>query len=50
MAELHDALKHVDGNMVIDNWNSSRHLSREELEQLGYSRCKTPETAKRSLT
>jgi hypothetical protein len=41
--ELQDVPKYVDGNMIIDNGNSSRHLSREELEELGYSRCKTPD-------
>jgi hypothetical protein len=32
----------VDGNIVIDNRNSARHLLREELEELSYLRCKTP--------
>jgi hypothetical protein len=38
---IHELL--LDGNMVIDNGNSSRRLSKEELEELGYSRCKTPD-------
>ena len=38
-----DVVQYVDGNMVIDNGNSIRRLSKEELEDLGYSRCDTPD-------
>lgn len=38
-----DVVQYVDGNMVIDNGNNTRRLSKEELEGLGYSRCDTPD-------
>lgn len=38
-----DELDFVDGNLIVDNGNSSRPLSHEELELLGYTECATPE-------
>jgi hypothetical protein len=33
----------ADGNIIVDNGNSSRLLSDEEIESLGYKLCVTPE-------
>lgn len=37
--EIWDPVGYVDGNIIVDNGNSSRHASHDELEQLGYERC-----------
>lgn len=36
-------LDYVDGNIIVDDGNSSRHVLDEELEDLGYARCATPD-------
>jgi hypothetical protein len=33
----------VEGNLIVDDGFSSRELSDEEIESLGYARCATPE-------
>lgn len=38
-----EALDFVDGRMVVDEGNSSRPAYQEEIEQLGYERCETPD-------
>lgn len=36
-------LDYVEGNLIVDDEFSSRGLSDEEIESLGYARCATPE-------
>jgi hypothetical protein len=38
-----DGLDYVDGNMIVDEGNSTRRASREEIKELGYERCGTPD-------
>ncbi|OTA23824.1 hypothetical protein BTJ68_12187 [Hortaea werneckii EXF-2000] len=41
--ELMEVLDFVDGKMVVDEGNSSRPAYQEEIEELGYERCETPD-------
>jgi hypothetical protein len=41
--DILQGLELADGNIIVDNGNSSRLLSDEEIELLGYERCATPE-------